>query len=196
MDGLTKIITKINQDNKAECERIVAEAKTKAAEIIESAKLDGKAQSDKIIADAKAKALLIDAKAKSGADLEYKRSILYTKCKIINDTIEKSIDSLSSLDDTEYFANIEKLILAFALDGEGLISFSEKDVKRTPDGFIDSVNAKLEKGKSVKISDKHINTKGGFVLVYPEMRVDCTFESLIQDVSDDIKDILSRILFA
>jgi len=196
MDGLSKILTKINEDSSLECSRITERAAAKAEEILSDAKVQGNAISDKMIAQAKAKALLIDAKAKSGAELEYKRDILKEKTLVISDMITASSEYLCSLDDETYFSYIERLVLANALTGDGVMFFSERDAKRIPNGFIDSLNQKLGQNKNIKLSDKYIDTKGGFVLSYTEMRVDCTFESLIDDISDDIKDELSRILFA
>ena len=48
----------------------------------------------------------------------------------------------------------------------------------------------------VKISDKAAAIDGGFVIEYPEMKVDCSVSSLIDDKLDLIRDKLSKVLFA
>ena len=196
MNGLTQIITKIGEDSRAECDAVLLEAKGRAEEMIASAE----ANAEKIRKNGKSKAEKYaeneKAKAKSGAELEYKRVVLAEKCRIIDAFLAEALDELCNADDKTYFGYIEKLILAHALTGAGEISFNAKDVQRIPNGFIDEVNNKLCDGKKVVVSEKNIDTKGGFIINYPEMRVDCTFASLIEENADDIKDSMHKALFA
>ena len=196
MNGLTQILTKIGEDSKAECDAVLLDAENKAKEISDIA--DAKVK--EILADGKAKSQKYAdnerAKAKSGAELEYKRVVLAKKCEIIDAFLNEALEQICSADDETYFGYIEKLVLKHALVGNGEISFNEKDLQRLPKDFAKMLSDKLPEGKSVVVSSNTVDTKGGFVINYPEMRVDCTFASLIEENADDIKDSMHKVLFA
>ena len=196
MDGLTNIIAKIDEQNTAECKAIIDSAEVKAKAIIEDAKLTAKSVSDKIIADASKKAAVIDSKAVSSSELEYKRVLLAKKAEIIDSCLSMALEAIADCGDEEYFGHIEKLILSGAVEGEGVVYFNNKDNSRLPEGFIKNMNEKLGEGKKIKLSDKVISCIGGCVIEYPEMRIDCSFESLVADKKDDIRDEINRALFA
>jgi vacuolar-type H+-ATPase subunit E/Vma4 len=88
------------------------------------------------------------------------------------------------------------LIIKNALNGKGSLSLSKKDLERLPENFEGKINSQLSDGKSIEISGNAASFDGGFVVEYPEMRIDCTFESLLNDKIDEVRDELSKILFA
>lgn len=196
MDGLTNIITKINEQSDAQCEAVINLAKDKANNILEKAKSeaeqylnDNKEALEKLSAAEK-------AKADSAADFEYKRVMLGKKCEIIDTCLEKALESMCKARDEVYFGYVKTLALKHALKGEGSVSFSKKDLDRLPDGFENELNKGLCEGKKLKISQQTLDTDGGFVINYPEMRVDCTFSSLLEENADSIKDAINKLLFS
>ena len=82
------------------------------------------------------------------------------------------------------------------MQGIGSITFNQRDKARMPEDFVNNLNKSLPDGKSIELSESVGNFNGGFTISYPEMLVDCTFESLLDDNADDIKDALGQILFA
>ena len=62
--------------------------------------------------------------------------------------------------------------------------------------FCKKINGLLGETKKVSISDNPFDIDSGFVIEYPEIRVDCSFESIIRDKNDEIRDELTRVLFA
>jgi len=195
MDGLTNIIAKITEQNEAECAEILENAEKSAKEILEKARLEAEKEERIIKADSDFKVSVANSKASSGAEIEYKRAVLAEKSELINSCIRNAIDSISESSDEVYFGYIEKLIMSNALMGEGYFVVCEKDKKRLPAGFVDAVNSKLPDGKKIVLSDKTID-EAGFVIEYDEMKVDCTFLSLVDDKLDEIRDSLNKVLFA
>ena len=196
MDGLSKIITKIQEENAEECKRTLDEADKTAEKIISEAKTEAQEIKRQAAEKSEKEAALVMEKAASGAELEYRRIILAAKCEIIEAVTQAAMDYFAGLDDEKYFSYIERLAADGALAGDGKIMFSERDFKRVPKDFEKSLNQKLGKGKSLSVSDEFASCRGGFLIIYPEMRVDCTFESLLDDAKEDIRDTLGRILFA
>ncbi len=195
MDGLTNIIAKITEQNNAECAEILENANKSAQDILAKARLEAEKEADSIRAEYDAKASVAASKAESGAEIEYKRAVLKAKSELIVDCIEKAVKSISDSSVEVYFGYIEKLIMSNALVGEGRLAVCETDKSRLPKGFVDAVNEKLSDGKKIVLSAKTID-ESGFVIEYDEMKVDCTFSSLIDDKLDEIRDSLSSVLFA
>lgn len=196
MDGLNNIIEKIKLQNESECLSVIESAEKKAKEIKENAKAELEIVCNKIKADTDEKISVIMSKAKSTADLEYKRVLLLEKGRIVSDIMKEAYNSLCNAESEVYFSNLEKLVLKNAIMGKGKIVLSEKDNKRLPADFLDGINKKLGEGKELVLSEAFLNTDGGFVLEYSEIKVDCTFSSLIDENADDIKDEISKLLFA
>jgi V/A-type H+-transporting ATPase subunit E len=196
MNGLEKILQKIADDNKSTCQNILDKAKADADKIINDAKIEGQKQAQKIIDDANKKAQLEESMAVSGADLAYKRKMLSAKLEIIDDVIKSTKDSLKNAGDAEYADTVTSLALYYAEDGEGEMKFSEKDLKKFGKKFEDKLNEKLPEGKKIKISDTPADIDGGFLLCYEDTIQNCTFDALIDDNADEIKDNLAEILFA
>ena len=196
MDGLLNIIDKIITENDAECKSTIEYAEKQAKEIIAKAELDAKKIAEEAQSAAETKAKLANEKNVSGAELEYKRRILSAKGRIISKTVAAAADYLCNLPEEEYFDKIRKLALNGALQGTGSVTFNQRDKARIPEDFVSNLNKALPDGKSIKLSESTGDFKGGFTISYPEMLVVCTFESLLDDNADDIKDELGQILFA
>ena len=196
MDGLTNIIAKIGEQNEAECNEIIAAAENSAKAIIQEAKNQADLVVRAVNDETDKKVSVIDTKAVSSSELEYKRVILAKKSEILDACISSALEEISKLSDNEYFGYIEKLIVGGAVEGEGKVYFNAKDNARLPDGFVKNISEKLGNDKSLKLADECIDIMGGVVIEYPEMRIDCSFESLIADKKDDIRDQINKALFA
>ena len=136
------------------------------------------------------------SKAVSSAEFEYKRVMLSKKCELIDECMKESLASMCNAQDDVYFGYIKTLASKYALAGKGSVSFSKKDLDRLPDGFEKELCECAGDGKTLEISKEAIDTEGGFVISYPEMRVDCTFASLVEENADNIKDAVNKILFS
>jgi V/A-type H+-transporting ATPase subunit E len=196
MDGLTKIISKIQSDADSQCEAILSKAREQAQAILNEAKIKAEKQESIILEKAVIDANLIAEKAESACELTQKRVMLETKGNIIKEVTNDALNYLCNLEVSEYFDNIKFLVKSNALSGNGTIMFNSVDFGRIPCDFEKVVNELLDDDKSISVSNETINCKGGFVLSYDEMRVDCTFESLIEDASETIKDKLNEVLFS
>jgi len=195
MAGLNKIIERIAQDSAAKCDGIIFDAQNDATKIKEAAIV--KVNNDKAAtidtANKEAKAL-VDM-AESGAQLEGKKVLLATRVEIIEKAIAKASEKLASMPEEEYFAAIYALVKNYAQDAEGSMLLSEKDLGRLPKDFEKKINADLKGGK-ITVSKDPADISEGFILVYGDIEINCTFDALIADAKDDIKDELYNIIFA
>lgn len=195
MAGLNKIIERIQKNSEINCDSILKDAQKQAEEIRAASKKQSDSDVEKISAETDRKSKEIVDSAVSGSELEGKKEILSAKVEIINNVIDQVSQTLKDLPDDKYFDAVYKLAAKYARPEEGVMYLSSKDLKRLPAGFENTLNSRLKQG-SIKVSKDPKDLDGGFILSYGGIEINCSFEALIKESEDDIKDELSRILFA
>ena len=197
MTGLDKIIKHIEDDASAAAEGVILQAKSKAEQIQNDAIIEG----EKLKAEAKENSdfevnSLLE-RAKSAATLQKKKMILTVKQECISEIILKTQEHLLNMEAEEYFATILKMIPKFARPMKGDIAFSAEDLKRIPSDFQNSINHSLENKEetSLNISGDPAKIKGGFLLIYDDVEENCSFEALLENDSDALKDKIGVLLF-
>lgn len=196
MTGIEKIIAKIEDDCKVNCDEIVSKAQAEAQEILADAQIAGEKVKKAAIEAAKSKCQTEIELAKSKAAHERKKAILAAKISIINEIIDESMRKLKNLPDGDYFNAVMTLLNRYAQNGRGVMCFSKKDLSRIPQDFEACVN-EMFKGseKSVVISHESVSVDGGFVIIYDDVEQNCTFDSLLNVSLDEIKDALYEEIF-
>ena len=193
MNGLEQILLKIEEDNnnkiKQITEDIINDGKAQAAEITAAAQK----QADKIMADAQKKAAQIAESAAVGSKASAARKITSAKAEMINDCMLYAAQQLKNLPDDKYFDALLKLILKYAHPEDGELILSSRDVSRLPKDFVDKANSGLSKnGGRIVLSDTTLDIDSGFILRDGGIDENCTFDALIKENSDKIKDALLR----
>lgn len=196
MTGIDKIIEQIGADADETARAIIEAAKNSAREEKKTAIKKAaeqcaqiRQQSEKDVADC------LD-RAKSAAAVHKRKLILSAKQKIIVEIVEAAHRSLLEMPDNEYFANLLKMIAKYALPQNGKILFSPADYQRLPTDFQESVNAVFQKENgSLVISNCNRSIDGGFILVYGEIEVNCSFAALFGSAKDRLQDQVNEMLF-
>lgn len=192
MNGLERIIEKIEADAESVSASAVTDAEVRAQDIITEATERGDALADEIIKEAEDVAAAMIRKAHSGGDLQKKKMILERKVDIITGVVAKAVRNFLGGDAGEYFDAMVRLCEKYALAEETTMIFSDKDFQRMPADFEKRVNA-AGKGKiTIRGGGSFI---GGFLLVGEEITQNCTIEALIGDAETEIRDELYKLLF-
>ena len=186
MTGLDKIIDRINEDSQNSVKSITAEAKLEADRIISEAEAAADEREAAVLEDAEKRANSISERAASSADIEIKRKILSKKQEIIANTIKDAKQKLKELDDEKYFDVVGKLLVKYKTGDAGEIVFSAKDKKRIPKDFDFC---------GLSVSEKDGDFDGGFVLVYGNIEINCTFDALFEGAYDELSDMVNKIMF-
>jgi V/A-type H+-transporting ATPase subunit E len=172
--------------------------KEKEAEKIRmDARAEGEKNCSQIVERSKQEVQSSLSRAESAANLQEKKLILNAKQEIINNLIHKAKETLINLPDKEYFETILRMIRKNALPGEGIILFSERDLKRLPEGFSKSVTEALSvmNGAKLNISQDSCNINGGFLLSYGDVEMNCSFDALIAASREMLQDKVCEVLF-
>ncbi|MBQ9531765.1 MAG: hypothetical protein IJR70_06800 [Eubacterium sp.] len=193
MSGLEKIISQIEYESDDRCRSIIEEANKKAQSIIEEAE---KNASEILLENEIKTAKKIESMeqiAQSSSEFAKSKILLTSKLEIIDEMLKKSLDEIKNLPDEEYFEIIKALIIGNSRSGEGALCLSEKDKKRLPKGFIEDINKELD-GKKITLGET-INIDGGFVLVYEDIDINCSFDAIASSKLDELRDALNTVLF-
>lgn len=194
MAGLDKIIEQITQDSALKCEGILKEATAQANDLKAEAAAASKKETDGILAAAAKQAKAIVDMAESGSQMEQKNALLGAKVDIIDKAIAFSKEKLTGSDENTYFDTLAKLVKAYAQDAEGTMYLSQKDLSRLPAGFAEKVSTAT--GGKLKVSNEAKDIDSGFILAYGDIEINCSFDALINEQLDTIKDKLNQIIFA
>ena len=194
MAGLDSIIKQISQDSAKVCDGINKDAEKKATGIMNDMKAliaDYRAE-QKGLAEKKAATAI--KMAESGATLEKKQMLLSEKVSVIDKIIEEALLEMKALPEKDYFEAVYALAAKYGLPEAGRIILSEKDKKRLPSDFLERINEGRK--EKLTLSDETRNIEGGLVLAFGDIEINCTFDALVAESRNDIKDELYKKVFA
>jgi V/A-type H+-transporting ATPase subunit E len=194
MTGLEKIISQIEYESNDRCRIIIEEANKKAQGIIDSAEAEASGILKESEEQTAKKLDNMSQSAVSSAELAKSKILLKSKLEIIDDMLDKALNEIRALGDKEYFEIIKSLILSNAKEGEGVLRLSAKDCARLPKDFLSSVNKALGDKKIVLGDEADIN--GGFLLIYGDIDINCSFDAIASSKRDELRDALNSLLFS
>lgn len=197
MTGLEEMKAAIEEESRLECEAVERQAQEQLSQLRADAQAAASARYQEILADARRECDDTLKRAQTGGEMETRRLLLRTKTELVQETIDMALRRLRELPDDDYFNVIQTLALAYARAGEGEMRFSRKDLERLPAGFEQVLNQALAKqGARVRVSSHPARFDGGFLLGYGDIEVNCSFDALLEASFEQVKDLLSRALFA
>lgn len=196
MSGLDEILKNIDLKQK-ESEKGITDAADKRINAIrEEAELKAQAAYSEYMEKASKKNRLDFENACSSTDSAMKRKILAFKVEQIDKAVENTVSRLHSLETTEYFALLEKLIARHISSGEGIISLNAADLKRMPSDFEKNIRSAAEsKGGSITLSREAADIEDGFILSYGKIVENCSFRAIIEAEKEGVRDTAAKALF-
>ena len=196
MTGIEKITDRIKSDSQARSQSIISAAEKQCREMISAAEKSAGEQALQIEKNAEEEAKNIISMAESGAVQQARQIHLGARVDAINETVEKVKTALASLPDQIYFNYVIKFAAENAMKGECTAYLNEKDNGRLPASFAENlVSALSEKGAVCTLSDKPADIGSGIILDYGNIVADCSFDAIVDEKSDMIKEIISKIIF-
>ena len=198
MNGLIQILAKIEEDNLLEVNKIKEDGKKQAEKIIADAVNSANAEAEIIAANADKKTSQMLENAKSGCDVLLKRAEVAAKSEVVAECIKSAAVQLKAMDDHKYFDAVKKLILKYYHRNEqGELLMNSKDIKRMPKSFLKDINKHLKnQNAELTLAKNPADIDSGFVICYGGVEENCTFDSLIEEKKDEIKDKLYLQLMA
>lgn len=124
-----------------------------------------------------------------------KTSVLKKKREIIENLYNAALEEISDLDREKY-----KEFLNKSLD-EALLEAGREGIKPTELEVFSAPETKtlleeiLRKKQGLKLSDEHLNSRGGFVLKSVGINIDCTLETIFRKTREKTELAVANSLF-
>ncbi len=191
-----QVVQKILAEANAEAEKILSDAKTKAAE--------QKAQQDAEIAkfDARTEELAKDAaedklqRMLAGARMDNAKRLLSAKVEVLNDVFDQAKKAVNNLPDERYFSWVMATMKQAVESGDEEVIVG-KDEKRINSDFIKKVNRELGTGfkGNLLLSDQKGDFSGGFILSRGKVQINATTDVIIDTLRESMEIELAQTLF-
>lgn len=197
MAGLDKIIGEISLSSDTLVKELIGKANAEANEITSKAEKEAEETVARIRRESETRLSDSKVRATSAAALAKRQLLLQEKQSLIGEVIEKAKKKFLEMPDAQYFDALIKLVKKNALPQEGEIVFNERDKKRLPSNFKDTVEkAAQAAGGKLRISDKTADIDGGFVLSYGGLDQNCSVSALFASNAETLQDKIQALLFA
>ena len=193
MNGLDKIIARMEADTRAECDALAANAAENAAAILR----DYQAQADAAARDSAQRAEAQAAEhlehLNGSSQLARRQRVLAAKQQLIDEAFARAAQALAALPQADY---IDLLAALAAENGSGdeELLLSAHDRETVGAAVVDAANAK-KPGAAFRLSDETRDTGGGLVLRRGRVELNCSFTEKLRQLRQEESSAVAKLLF-
>ena len=189
MNGIDKIIARMESDTQAECDAIAAQSAAEAEAILAQYRADA----DKLLQDAQPRCKELEAqqleRLEGSSRLACRQRVLAEKQSLLDEAFSRAAQALARLPREQYI----DLLAALAAGGEELL-FAPTDRDAVGQAVTDAANAK-KSGAAFTLSAETRETGGGLVLRRGRMEINCGFAELLRRARQEDSSAVAAVLF-
>ena len=193
MNGLDKIIARMEADTRVECDALAANAAGNADAILR----DYQAQADAVARDSAQRAETQAAEhlehLNDSSQLVCRQRVLAAKQQLIDEAFARTAQALTALPQAEY---VDLLASLAAENGSGdeelLLSKTDRDAVGA--AVVEAANAK-KPGAAFRLSEETRDTGGGLVLRRGRVELNCSFTEKLRQLRQEESSAVARLLF-
>ena len=192
-----QVVQKILAEANAEAEKIVHDAKAKAAEQtsqLENKMTDFDSETGRLAeaaADDKLQRMLANARMANA------KQTLAAKVAILDDVFEKAKAAVNELPDDQYLSLMTTLLKKAVETGDEEVVIG-KNESRINERFITQMNRQLNSGfkGNLRLSSRRADITGGFILSRGKVQINASTDVMIDALRERMEIELSQELFA
>lgn len=193
MNGLEKIVARMESDTRAECDALAASAAENAAAILRSCQV----QADAAARDSRQRAASQAAEhlehLNGSSQLACRQRVLAAKQALIDEAFVRAAKALAALPQAEY---IDLLATLAAENGSGdeelLLSAADRDAVGA--AVVEAANRKRA-GAAFRLSEETRDTGGGLVLRRDRVELNCSFAEKLRQLRQEESSAVAKLLF-
>lgn len=193
MNGLDKIIARMEADTRVECDALAANAAGNADAILR----DYQAQADAVARDSAQRAETQAAEhlehLNDSSQLVCRQRVLAAKQQLIDEAFARTAQALTALPQAEY---VDLLASLAAENGSGdeelLLSKTDRDAVGA--AVVEAANAK-KPGAAFRLSEETRDTGGGLVLRRGRVELNCSFTEKLRQLRQEESSAVAQLLF-
>ncbi len=196
MNGIEKIIARIESDSQEECRRILEHANEQAEQIIDSGEQAAKREYESTVAAGQKSAEERRLRLLGSAESEAKKLILASKQKMLDSAYERAMEMLCNYPQKVEF--LAKLACCASVSGSESVVMNPDDRQKIGSEVVELANEMLAKeGKtaSLSLSDSTREIRGGLYLSDGNIETNCTFETLVNAQRAEGAAETAKVLF-
>lgn len=193
MNGLEKIVARMEADTQAACDALAASAAENAAAILR----DCQAQADAVTRDSAQRAEAQAAEhlehLNGSSQLACRQRVLAAKQQLIDEAFARAAQALAALPQAEY---VDLLAALAAENGSGdeELLLSAHDRETVGAAVVDAANAKRP-GTAFRLSGETRDTGGGLVLRRDRVELNCSFTEKLRQLRQEKSSAVAKLLF-
>ncbi len=183
--------------------KIIADAKAKAEQILEQAKVDSQAVLDSAVTECEQntkacmskKQAVIDetiARRKTVAELDVKKIVLKAKKDAIDKAFDLAKEDLVNLSSADYLKLVSSMIETYVEDGD-IVTISSKDKDIITDKLVKDIASK--KGVKLTLSKEYGDFTGGVILSNNGIDKNLTFDVELKVLREELETTIASMIF-
>ena len=196
--GLSTIIERIGAQAEQEAGNVIADAEHRAEEITAKTRAEAGALVEDALAKARADGELEKSRRITLALLDLRKQLGHARQAAIDRAFSLALDWVQKMNDATYLGLLRELILEAVETGEEQVVLSPTDRVKVSDGFLAEVNARLaamgRKG-DLRFASETRQMLGGVILAGENVELNCTFDTALKLIRDDIEPRVAALLF-
>lgn len=193
MNGIDKIIQRIEADAQTEIDRILNAAKDQAGEITELYQGRADAEAAELKARNEKAAAEREDRLVSSAQMEVRKTALAAKQQVLEKAYALALEKLCSMPDAQYIETVAELLVQAAPKGTGKVIFAPEEQARIGAAAVALANEKL--GGQLTVAEETRPIRGGFILADDKVEVNCSFDTLVRLQKNETAGAVAKILF-
>lgn len=190
------------------CDRIVGEARTKAAEIVAESRVVAERELERAKAEAESSAEAYLAKAKAEAERDSQRRVsvgqldlrneeLALKQGLIDSVFDEALARLRSMGADEYGRLLTSIVMGLSLNGSYQLVAAATDEPRIGAPLVNSLNEAMKSRGlgTVQFGGYSEAIEAGFILVQGDVVLNFSFVDMLSDFRETLEGEVAQLLF-
>ncbi len=193
MNGMEKILQRMETDAKAERDAITADARQKA----EAIRHDYRSTADAMLQDAQTRRQSQNAERlehlKGSSQMACRQRVLAAKQEVIDVAFSRAAEALTQLPSQQYIPLLAGLAVQNGAGDEEII-LSAADRQAVGQAVVDAANAQ-KPGAAFRLSDETRETGGGLILRRGKVELNCGFAEKLRLLRQSQSSAVAKLLF-
>jgi V/A-type H+-transporting ATPase subunit E len=191
--SIKNITDKILSDAREKQADILAKAKQGAEELVSGKVKEALASEEQTLSKAQEEAAARKNRIIQGAQLKMRNQKLSAKHEVIERTFDTAVERLGILNGEQFTAFLKNAVRGYKITGEGVLRVNAgRHLLITPE-----VLSELRSltGVSLTLGKALEGNQDGFVVEQRGIQINCTFQSLVESLKEDLIFDVTKILF-
>lgn len=196
MNGIDKIIARLQSDTQTEIDALNAETEARCAALRAEYAEKARAVYDARIRTGTEECRVQGERLASAADMESRKGMLAFKQSLVSDAFLGAVKQLTELPRDEYVSFLAGLAAKAAADGTEELVFNAKDAAAVGADVAKAANALLGAKGRLTVSPQTRDIPGGVIVRQGDIETNCAVDVLVQMQRSALASQVAEVLFA